>query len=70
MLITTLPGFESGDLNPITKVRTTIPIISSIIAALKIVVPTLPFNFPNSLRVCTVILTEVAVIITPINTAV
>ena len=70
VLITTFPGLESGDLNPITKVRTTIPIISSIIAALKIVVPTFPFNFPNSFKVCTVILTDVAVIITPINTAV
>ena len=34
-----------------------------------IVVPTLPFSFPSSFRDCTVILTLVAVIMTPINTA-
>lgn len=33
-------------LNPMTKVSTIIPMTSSIIAALMIVVPTLPFSFP------------------------
>ena len=70
MLITTDDGFVSGFLNAMTKVRTIIPITSSIIAALKMVVPTFPFNLPNSFKDCTVMLTEVAVIITPINTAV
>ena len=69
VLIITFKGFESGFLNPITKVSTTIPITSSMIAALTIVVPTVPFNLPISLRDWTVMLTLVAVIITPINTA-
>ena len=62
-------GFESGLLNPITNVSTIIPITSSIIAALKIVVPTFPFSFPISFSDSTVILTEVAVKIVPTNTA-
>ena len=45
--------------------RITIPIISSIIAAATIVVPTLPESLPSSLSVATVTLTDVAVRITP-----
>ncbi len=45
------------------------PITSSIMAALKIVVPTFPFNFPISFRDSTVMLTDVAVRIVPTNTA-
>ena len=69
VLITTLDGDTLELLKPITNVRTIIPIISSTIAALRIVVPTSPFNLPNSLKVYTVILTDVAVKITPINNA-
>ena len=49
VLITTLDGDTLELLKPITNVRTIIPIISSTIAALRIVVPTSPFNLPNSL---------------------
>ena len=45
------------------------PITSSIIAAERIVVATLPFRWPISLRAGTVILTGVAARIVPINTA-
>lgn len=45
------------------------PITSSMIAADKIVVPTLPFSFPISFNVSTVIPTLVAVRITPTKTA-
>ena len=48
-------------------VRAMIPKISSIIAAPKIALPAFEFNLPSSLKVSTVILTEVAVNITPIN---
>ena len=46
------------------------PITSSIIAALSIVVPSSVLSLPSSFRVSTVMLTLVAVMITPINTAV
>ena len=42
---------------------------SSMIAALKIVVPTFVFSFPISFREETVMLTLVAVMIVPIKTA-
>ena len=67
--MTTVPGLDSGFLKPITKVRTMMPITSSIIAALRIVVPTFPFSLPISFNDSTVMLTEVAVRITPMNTA-
>ena len=50
-----------------TKVRTMMPITSSIIAELTIVVPTVPFSLPNSLSAATVMLTEVADIIVPMK---
>lgn len=65
----TFRGFEAGSLNPITTVSTIIPITSSMIAAFRIVVPTSVFSLPNSFRACTVMLTDVAVSITPIKTA-
>ena len=46
------------------------PITSSMIAALRMVVPSSVFSLPSSLSVSTVIDTLVAVMITPINTAV
>ena len=63
----TVPVFDSGFLIPITKVSTTMPITSSIMAAATTVVPTLLLRYPNSFKVSTVMLTEVAVIITPIK---
>ena len=48
VFMTTLPTLESGVLSPITKVRTIIPITSSITAALTIVVPILPLRCPIS----------------------
>ncbi len=69
VLITTVPGCESGFLKPITKVRTIIPITSSMIAALTMVVPTLLLILPSSCRTATVILTLVAVIMVPMKTA-
>ena len=49
-------------------VSTMMPKISSITAAPKMVLATLVFNLPNSFRVSTVMLTLVAVRITPMNT--
>ena len=49
-------------------VSTIIPRISSITAAPRMVVPTLPFKRPSSRNVSTVILTDVAVSTTPIKT--
>ena len=66
---TTLPGLDSGFLKPMTKVSTMMPMTSSMMAALRMVVPTLPFSFPISFRDCTVMLTLVAVMMTPMNTA-
>ena len=48
---------------------TMMPITSSIIAELTIVVPTVPLSLPNSLRAATVMLTEVADIIVPMKRA-
>ena len=70
VLSSTQSGFDSGFLNPITKVSTKIPITSSMIAALRIVVPSSVLSLPISFRASTVMLTLVAVIITPMNTAV
>ena len=55
-------------LTPSTTVKTTIPITSSIIAALTIVCPISLLIFPSSLSTATVILTEVAVRIVPMKT--
>ena len=44
-------GFVDESVIPITNVRTTIPITSSIIAALRIVVPISPLSLPISLSV-------------------
>ena len=49
-------------------VRAMMPRISSIIAAPRIALPERVFSFPSSFNVSTVILTDVAVRITPINT--
>lgn len=51
----------------VTIVKMIIPKISSIIAAPNIAVPERVFNLPSSCKVSTVILTEVAVNITPIK---
>ena len=69
VLIITEPGSDEGSFIPITNVSTMIPITSSIMAALIIVVPVSVFRYPSSCSEATVILTEVAVIITPMNTA-
>ena len=53
----------------VIAVSTIIPIMSSITAAPSIVVPILPESFPSSLKVSTVMLTEVAVSVTPIKRA-
>ena len=52
----------------VINVSAMIPRISSITAAPRIALPERVFNFPSSFRVSTVILTDVAVRITPINT--
>ena len=69
ILMITVIGLTEESFKLVTMVRTIIPRISSITAAPRIVVPTFPFNLPNSLKVSTVILTEVAVNTTPMNTA-
>ena len=67
-LDTTVKGFTLVSLMLETKVSSTMPITSSIIAALKITVPTLPFSRPSSRSTSTVMPTEVAVIMVPIKT--
>ena len=57
-----------GSARLVTIVSATMPRISSIIAAPNIAFPERVFNFPISLSVSTVILTDVAVSITPTNT--
>ena len=52
----------------ITTDKIKIPIISSKIAALKILLPTFPFNLPSSFKTSTVMPTEVAVSIIPKKT--
>ena len=69
VLTSTVVGLESGLLNPITKVSTMMPMMSSMIAALNMVVPTCPFNLPISFSDSTVMLTDVAVRIVPTKTA-
>ena len=64
-----IQGLAVGSLNPITMERTTMPMTSSIMAADRMVVPTLPLSFPISLSVSTVIPTLVAARMTPTNTA-
>ena len=64
----TVKGFTLVSLMLETKVSSTMPMISSIIAALKITVPTLPFSRPSSRSTSTVMPTEVAVIMVPIKT--
>ena len=65
----TIIGFAEGSVKPDMNESSIIPSISSIIAAPIIAVPTGPLSFPISLRVSTVMLTEVAVNITPTNAA-
>ena len=66
---TTSIGLVSGFLKPMTKVSTMMPITSSMMALDIISVPISPLSLPSSFRVCTVMPTEVAVIIVPMNTA-
>ena len=67
MTISRYPPFPV--LTPRTTVRTIIPNTSSIIAALTIACPMSDFIFPSSLSVATVMLTDVAVKIVPMNIA-
>ena len=66
---TTVIGLTLVSFKLVTIVSTIIPMISSITAAPRIVVPTFPFSLPISRSVSTVILTDVAVSTTPTNTA-
>ncbi len=59
----------SPELAPSTQVSTTIPMTSSITAALTMVVPRKLFRCPNSCSVATVMETLVAVMIVPMNSA-
>ena len=54
---------------PVTRLSAIIPITSSIIAALRIAVPTFVFSFPSSRMVSTVMPTLVAARIQPTNSA-
>ena len=65
----TFSGLDVGSLKPMTTVSTMIPMTSSMMAAFKMVVPTSVFSLPSSFKACTVMLTDVAVRITPIKTA-
>ena len=67
--MTTREGLDAGSFIPTTKVRTTIPMTSSMIAALMIVVPVSDLRYPSSWREATEMLTEVAVMITPVKIA-
>lgn len=70
VLMSTVPRpVPVPELAPMTQVSTTIPMTSSITAALTIVVPRKPFNCPNSCRVATVMETLVAVMIVPMKSA-
>ena len=62
-------GFTEASRKPIAIDNTTMPITSSMIAADRITVPTLPLSLPISFSVSTVMPTLVAARITPINTA-
>ncbi len=64
----TIPICVSGSRILMTMVSTMMPMTSSIIAALIIVVPSSPLSLPRSLSACTVMDTLVAVIMTPMNT--
>ena len=66
VFMTIMEGLTAVSLKPITIVRTMIPMTSSMIAELNMVVPTGPFNFPSSCKDATVILTLVAVRMAPI----
>ena len=50
-----------------TKVRTMMPMTSSMMAELVIVVPMSPLSLPSSFRAATVMLTEVAEMMVPMN---
>ena len=50
-----------------TNVRTTITMTSSMMAALTMVVPTVPLSLPSSLRAATVMLTDVAAMSVPMK---
>ena len=69
IFINTEPESEPALVKLVIQVSIIIPIMSSIIAAPKIVVPIFPLSFPISLSVSTVIDTDVAVSTTPINIA-
>ena len=64
-----MPGFTELSERAERMLRTTMPIISSIMAADSIVVPTFVLSLPISLSVSTVMLTEVAAKTTPTNAA-
>lgn len=69
MRMKTSAGRLSGSVKPVMTVRIMMPRMSSMTAAPRIAVPTLPRRRPISRRVSTVIETEVAVSTTPINSA-
>ena len=62
-------GLTVGSVMADTRVSTTMPIMSSMMAAPRMAVPTLPLSRPISRRVSTVMETEVAVSTTPTKTA-
>ena len=66
-MIRTIAIFTLSSAILVTIVSAIIPRISSIIAAPSIAFPERVFNFPSSFNVSTVILTDVAVRITPIK---
>ena len=60
MWSSTITGSESPELKALRMERTTMPMMSSIRAALRRVVPVLVFSLPISFSVSTVMDTEVA----------
>ena len=68
ILIRTMPILTLGSAKLVISVRAIIPRISSINAAPRIALPERVDSFPISLSVSTVMLTEVAVRMTPIKT--
>ena len=67
ILSSTIPIRTDVSARLVIKVRATIPRISSMIAAPRMAFPARVFSLPISLSVSTVMLTDVAVKITPIN---
>ena len=61
----TVSGRTEGSLKPMTTVSTMMPMTSSMMAALTMVVPTRPRRWPISRRASTVMETEVAVMMVP-----